>query len=403
MQVASQKQNCVPVRNEFRFAPVYAYNSSGIAMMQRWISLAFFVAAFAHQIDAQIMATGGPISPDSLGSPPQAPFLTLLGMANPGKLATDPSIPPKGAVSEMFYEELRGKATPAGPAGAVEASVRTKFDEQGNVTEKIENRWNYETDSVYHYQDGRVVSMETTTRGGKKSARFWSYWTYDRRGKLIEYRRGSGAEIGNHELGFRYDSKGRLLGFDYRQGKEDKPFSHTEVSYSNDDRTVAVTKSFVDNQIVDRSTRLLDYQGRVVRVELDSEGRAPNNQAKNIRFRYDAQGRLVEQSTDAINLSNSGAEHDLPPGTITIAYDDKAHTKTTKYSFPGEGSMEIVVTQDASGAAVGYGLGQGSEKFSWNLECEYDRFGNWTTCRQIVEREGQKFTKQGFRRTITYR
>ncbi len=369
-----------------------------------WLSFAALVAALAPGIDAQVFATSGPIPLESVGLPPQPPFRTLLGMVDPGKLATDPSITPKGgAVSEVFYEELRGMATPAGTAGAVEASVRTKFDEQGHVIEQVENRWNRETHTLYSYQDGRLVKMETTSPNGKKAApTSWSYWTYEARGKLTEYRRGNGTAIQNHELGFHYDNKGRLLGFEYRQGADDRPFSRTEISYSNDGKTIVVTRTFAESKITDRSTRTLDDQGRVVRVMLDSEGRATKEQATKIFFRYDEQGRLVEQTTDAQKFSDSGAEHDLPPGTISIAYDDRIHTKTTRYSIPNQGSVESVVMQDESGATIGYSLNGGTEEASSKLECQYDRLANWISCRQIVENQGQRIIMKEFRRTITY-
>lgn len=373
--------------------------------MHRSISIAVLASALASGLYAQVMALSGPITRESVGVPPEPPFLTLLGIANPGKLATDPSILPKGrAVSEVFHEELRGRALPAGPAGEVEASVRTKLDDQGRVTEQIEKHWGGETDTLYTYQDGRLVSMESAFPDAKKATpKAWNYWTYDNHGKLTEYRRGRGTAIENHELGFKYDSRGRLLGFEYRQFSQDKPFSRTDISYSSDGKTVAVTRTFAESKIVDRSTRILDVQGRVVLVKLSSEGRDPNDEAKNIVLRYDQKGRLVEQTTDAGKLSGPGAESDLPPGTVSITYDDKAHTKTTRYSFPNEGTIEIVVTQDANGDTIGYALQGGAEQGSSKLECEYDRFGNWTSCRQIVENNGQRFTKEEFRRTITYR
>ena len=353
---------------------------------------------------AQVMATIGPIPLESVGLPSQPPFLTLIGMADPGRLATDPSISPKGAaVSEVLHEELRGATTPAGAAGSVEASVRTKFDEQGRLVEKIESRWNNETDTTYGYQEGRLVKMETTFPNAKKSVpTAWNYWSYDNRGKLTEFRRGSGSALLNHELNFKYDGNGRLLGFDYRQGADDKLFSHTDVSYSNDGKMVMVTKAFAGSKIIDRSTRTLDDQGHVVRVMLDSEGRAPNEQAKQIDFRYDARGRLVEQRTDARGFSKSGAEDDLPPGTVRITYDDENHTKTTKYSNPLEGSIEIVVTRDENGAATSVAF-KAPEEVSSKLECQYDRLGNWTSCRQLVGNQGQTNIKQEFRRAITYR
>lgn len=316
---------------------------------------------------------------------------------------TDPSIPPKGAVSEVFHEELRGRDLPAGPAGGVEASVRTKFDDRGRITERIEIRWGGETDDVYYYRDGRLVGIESTSPGAKKaSPKFGMYWTYDGGGKLTEFRRIRGTTMENHELGFRYDDQGRLLGFEYRQGAKDEPFSRTAISYSDDGRTVAMSKSFVGTKIVDRSIRTFDDRGRVVRVKVESEGREPNDQAKNVSFRYDNQGRLLEQTTDAARFSKGGAEHDLPPGAISITYDDEAHTKTTKYSFAGEGSIETVVTQDDDGNTIGFVL-RGPQQISSKLKCEFDRLGNWTSCRQLVESQGQNFVKEQFRRTITYR
>jgi hypothetical protein len=151
-----------------------------------WLTFAVVAAALVPGIGAQVLATSGPIPLESIGLPPQAPSLTLLGMVGAGKLATDPSLPPKGgAVAEVFYEELRGVATPTGPAGAVEASVRTRFDEQGHVVEQVENRWNRETQTLYSYQGGRLVKMETTSPGVREAS--WGHWTYGGGGKLAEY------------------------------------------------------------------------------------------------------------------------------------------------------------------------------------------------------------------------
>ncbi len=358
----------------------------------------------ARGIEAQIMAMIGPIPPDSLGLPPSPPFLTLWGMADPGKFVTDASIPPKGPASEVFREELRGASTPAGQAGAVEASSRTKFDVQGHVVENIDIRSGHESDTVYRYQDGRLVSMETTFPNSKKTeSKAWNYWSYSASGKLIEYRRGFGAELRDHELGFTYDAKGRLLGMETRQASDDKPFCVTKISYSDADKSIEVTKRFSGTKIVDHSARYLDDQGRVIRVALSSEGRKADDEAKNIRFGYDTKGRLIEQATDAVKLSDSGAEHDLPPGTISILYDDDKHTKTTKYSLAAEGTMVVVLTEDETGATTAYSMGAGSTQITTRFECEYDSYGNWTSCVQFAEQQGRKVVKQRYRRNITYR
>jgi len=372
--------------------------------MKYWIPAALLATACAPCLIAQLMATAvGRIPPESVGLPPQPPFITLLGIANPGRMATDPSIPPKGPIAEVIYEELRPLTTPAGRAGEVEASVRTKYDEKGNITAQIENRFGSTTDSVYLYQDDRLVGIESTFPDARRpQLTAFNYWTYDSNGKLTEYRRGRGAEIQNHEINFRYDSQGRLLAFDYRQGKDDKLFSHTDIGYSSDDRTVVVTRTFPGNKIASRSTRVLDGKGRVVRVSLTGEGRPAENLASVILFVYDEQGRLLGQTTNATKLSKSGVENDLPPGTISITYDDNSHTRTTKYTVPGPGDLEATVQQDAAGATVAFRLKAEAATITSKLECEQDRQGNWTLCRQISIAEGQTVTKT-FRRTITYR
>src|SRR5579864_3750859 len=58
-----------------------------------------------------------------LGRPPHPPFIAFLGIAMPGKLVTDPSLPPLGPAAKTLYEELRVHETPAGHAGEVMTSI----------------------------------------------------------------------------------------------------------------------------------------------------------------------------------------------------------------------------------------------------------------------------------------
>jgi hypothetical protein len=80
------------------------------------------------------------------------------------------------------------------------------------------------------------------------------------------------------------------------------------------------------------------------------------------------------------------------------------HTKTTKYSSAGEGDIEMTVTQDEAGHTTAFTMRAPSEQgppeqTTLRLDCEYDRLGNWTSCRQLA---GQELTQE-FRRTISYR
>jgi hypothetical protein len=164
-----------------------------------------------------------------------------------------------------------------------------------------------------------------------------------------------------------------------------------------------VTTKYAGSKIVDRSTRSLDDHGRVVRVVPESEGRPTPEQVKSVVFRYDDKGRLLEQTADVTTFSGPGSEGDLPPGTISIVYDDQALTKTTSYSFPNEGTFKVVAMQDDRGATVGYTLEGAGQRSAMELDCEYDRVGNWTSCQQAVDNSGQKYINERFRRTITYR
>jgi hypothetical protein len=143
------------------------------------------------------------VAEQDLGRPRRPPLVTFLGIVSPGKLATDPSLPPKGPVSEVLFEELRSEKTPAGPAGEVVLSIKTKYDDQGRPIEEVRKEYGGETSTISRYQGNRLVSQETTIQGGKVLPKSWDYWTYDESGKLIEYRRGSGETIQNHETNFK--------------------------------------------------------------------------------------------------------------------------------------------------------------------------------------------------------
>lgn len=289
---------------------------------------------------AQVMASGEFIAPERLGLPPQPPAMSLMDIANPGKLVTDRSIIPQGKLAEVLYEELRATATPAGPAGEVEASRRTRYDAAGRIVEIVENQWGRETVTTFRYEADRLVRMETAPRNASPSPTIsWSAWEYDQQGHVVDFRRGQDARINNHESGFRYDTKGRLQYFEYRQGEDDKLFSRTEIIWK-DSRTVTVATTY-DSGGGRKSLRTLDDEGRVVRVQLETAGPGPKLSSDTIDFRYDTKGRLVEQrySTDRPTPS----ELDPPPGTLTIEYDDTAHTRTAKFSEKGATIQSILI------------------------------------------------------------
>jgi hypothetical protein len=320
-------------------------------------------------------------------------------------MATDPTLPPKGPVAEVLFEELRAQASPAGPAGEVVNSVESKYDQQGGVIEEIQKAYGSETKTVSQYQGTRLVSQESTLPNAKPPRpKFWNCWTYDSSGKLTEYRRGSGDTIQNHETNFKRDQQGRLISFDYRQGAKDELFSRTEFHYALDGRTIDIRESDQTGEVMRSTTQIVDQQGYVVQAvihERDWQTKKLKPPLK-VAFSYDNEGRLIEQNTDAHDSEPAGSENELPPGKVSITYDDVKHTRRTTYTGK-EGTLFSTVTYDSTGATTAMSFGTGSETIETKLECTYDSHENWTNCQQVVKAAGVSTVGKIWRRTITYR
>ena len=356
-------------------------------------------AQFTGILSAQFLTENLP--DQDIGRPPRPPFITFLGIVTPGTLITDPARPLSGPVAQTVYEELRAHATPAGPAGEVMYSITATWDEAGRVIEEIRREGGAESDTINRYAGARLVSQETTFLHTRQPVpKAWNYWVYDPSGKLTEYRRGKADQIQNHDTNFKRDAQGRLTNYEVRQGAKDELFSRTELRYLNDGKTVDITQHDAAGAIMQSTTQSVDDQGHVVTAVIrESDWQTKQMKAPlKVSFRYDKKGRLIEQDTAAHKLES---EEDLPPGKISIAYDDVKNTKTTSYSGD-EGSMVLIVTRNASGATVGLTGGAGGVPIDSVIDCVYDSHGNWTACQQTSGRPpAVGNVAKMWRRTIT--
>jgi hypothetical protein len=181
-------------------------------------------------------------------------------------------------------------------------------------------------------------------------------------------------------------------------------FSRTEFSYSTDGKTVDSKDYDTVGAVTQSMTKTVDDQGHVVMAVIRDRDWTTKQMKPplNVAFRYDETGRLIEQDTAAHDFDKSGSEFELPPGKISIVYDDAKHTKTTSYSGD-EGSLAFTVTSNASGATIGFLGGANGTTLDTEIHCTDDSHGNWIACQQTVKTGGVPRVEKMWRRRITYR
>jgi len=353
----------------------------------------------------QMAAMNGSVAEGDLGRPARPPFITLLGVMAPGRMATDPSLSPTGPVSEVLFEELRLEGSPGGPAGEVIQTVRSKYNEQGRVVEEYRKVFASATNTINAYEGTRLVSQESTLPEIKPpQPKSWDYWKYDDAGKLIDYRRGRGDALQNHETNFTRDKLQRLTSFEYRQGPKDELFSRTAFRYSPDGKSIDTISYDAAGEVSSSMIQTMNGDGRVTEVVIRERGSSTKKLKSpiHVAFCYDPKGRLVLQNTDSYDFKPEGGENELPPGKVVITYDDVKHTRRTEYSS-AEGEMVSTMTYDSAGAVIGaasFILGESTEA---KLQCDFDTHGNWTSCDQVATGYGISKVAKRWRRTITYR
>jgi len=335
--------------------------------------------------------------------PPVVPLILLMGLTDKGTLATDPTVPPNGSPTEATVEELRTRNGPAGPAGSVASSRTIKYGDRGQIMEEVAKDGFSETDTVTRYDRSRLVSREVTfLKSNYPRPKFWEHWTYDQSGRLSEYQRGSGDTLQNHLANFKRDTTGQLIGYEYRQGAKDELFSHEEIQYGPDGKTVAIASRNQAGVAMSEVTETLDSQRRVVGYEFAAPS-APRNATGSpikVAFKYDDKSRLIEQVTDDYDVEKFAEEVGLPPGKVAVGYDDVNRAKTTTYSGLG-GSFSTSITSDAAGGSVDVITVINGMTHLLKLTCSYDTHDNWTDCSQ-TSGPGTPIEK-AWRRTIVSR
>jgi hypothetical protein len=361
------------------------------------------------------------------GLPRNPPFFSQISLIlqSDGIPAAAPQPSPKGPVSEIRWEKSQIHIwEPAKPMSLSEI-VTVKYDQQQHEVEKtyenVGSPRSSKTRSLRVYKDGLLQSEENESTGNGLQ---WSRWSYDPQGRLAEIRMGTGTELHNHYLNFKYDAQNHLTAFEYRQGAKDEPFSRTEIEYNG--ILVHTQTTEPDFGMQTSEVQVLDDSGHVAELRYSEPGeKIGERRLFHVAFKYDDKGRVVEQVTDPFKLQ-SGDDSEPIPGKVTVRYENDKHSSELEYFEPnGKMVLRIVSQLDQDGAVRSERVfdGTGKEKppsttvanlktkqlenrsgmSEW--EIAYDARGNWTERRLWFTPAdgGSRVLQQFVRQIITYR
>jgi len=328
-------------------------------------------------------------------NPPLMAFLRVMGMAQP---MTDASLPVKGPVERVEYQEHNTFRLTDSPPALLRSLV-LEFDEMGREVSETEVG---KSRTMLTYRGNRPLTRETTfLRDGAVQEQIW---TYDAAEHLTDFKASRGGKISNHFTSFKYDVKGRITGREYRQGPADALQSRTGYEYSPDGRRITEVTYDEKNEPVRMSIRIFDDKGQVVACEEAARDSKTHELGKprHFRFRYDEKGRVIEQDAEPEKAGTHQDEQSIPAGVVSIAYNDEKETREIAYSANGI-DVRVIQNLDENGAITALSSVTPAGKLSAEFECSYDAHGNWTACKRWGVIEGDRRLSGWWTRSMTYR
>ena len=237
--------------------------------------------------------TVGDIFESGIVRPPAPPFVTLIGVGAPGRMANDPSIAPKGPVARLVSEEFFYDIGTRSVTSTVSSTVTRWFDESGREVRRTEMNGVTETRVLTTYDGGHIRARETSYfRQGKPGGLpFQELWIYDEVGRVVDFRRGRADTLQNHLTKINYDRESRLTSLEYHQGPADELFSRTEYTYQDSGNLIQMVENGAHGEQLQVVTSVL-REGRVAAAEYaqwDSEKNRLGSPQR-VAFRYDAEG-----------------------------------------------------------------------------------------------------------------
>lgn len=356
-----------------------------------------------------------PAIADLPGPPKNPPIFSQQTAIWQGTLQYRNTVDVKGPVVSVEREETQSPNQNPNP---YHATTAMKFHDDGHLIKSTYEDSLRVSTTINVWENGKLQSHNVTHHG--KDGKFpdrndWQRWTYNKDGRLSELQVGGDGQATNDYVNFKYDSKGRPLGYEFYAQ------TLTEISYAGNKITLSQLRKYQRHKFFEQ-VQTVDDKGRVIDLRV-SDGN-PLKPWYHVTFKYDEKGRVVEQSTDPFKMG-SGDDDSPIPGKLVVSYDDEKHSGEqrfydiegklvlhTTFEFDRDGILTNLRGLDASGKEQ-----TGSEIFvdaqhkssmrAGNVEWEiiYDDHGNWTERRRwFTPADGTpRIMTRLIRQTITYR
>jgi hypothetical protein len=251
-----------------------------------------------------------------------------------GRLQYQNSVDVKGPVASVEREETRL------PDQSPYLTTKLKFDDDGHLTQRIHEDVTgvSATTNVWEHDRLQRQTVSHHRNGGKMPDwNEWQRWSYDKDGRLSEFKAGRDKEEMNDYVNFKYDPAGRPLGYEMHAE------TLTEISYAGNKITLSRMQKYQRRKFFEQ-VQIVDDKNRVVDLKVSD---LSGNELKlwyHVTFKYDDKGRVVEQQTDPFKLCD-GDDYSPVPGKLVVEYHDEKHSGEQKF-YDTDGKLALHTSFD---------------------------------------------------------
>jgi hypothetical protein len=354
---------------------------------------------------------------DLHGPPKNPPIFSEMTVIMQGSLDYQDTFDFKGPVASVERENRQQQSQ---NPHASQTTTTLKFDNPGHLVERTSEASGGLLKETLTWENSKLRGEETShqaSNGKGTGWNDWNQWNYDKNGRLSEFRSGRDKVASMDLVNFKYDSKGRLLGYEVLAQEV------IEISYIGNQITQS-TFPKGQHQKTYEQIQTVDAKGQVIDLRVSDMTGGKLTLWYHAAFKYDEKGRVIEQQTDPFKLG-SGDDYSPYPGKLTVEYDDEKQSGEqkfydidgklafhTRFEYDRDGLLTKLRVVDASGKDV-----VGGETFidaqyksstrpgSVEWEVIYDDHGNWTERRRwFTPADGSpKMMTRLIRQTIIYR